>query len=133
MRPRVVAAVAVTTLVIGLYLFEAAKDGVHTVERFVGSTPVTVYRAQDPDGPLVIIAHGFSGSRAMVQGLAFTLAHAGYHVAALDFPGHGDHLGRLSSNFTLLDAATRQLENTISAVIDAELARAGRQAPVALI
>ena len=133
MLPRVVAAVAVTTLVSGLYLFEAAKDGVHTVERFVGSTPITVYSAEDPDGPLAIIAHGFSGSRAMMQVLAFTLAQAGYHVAALDFPGHGDHLGRLSSNFTLLDAATRQLENTISAVIDAELARAGRQAPVALI
>ena len=131
--PCVVAVAAITAMVVGLCIFEAGKVGIRDVEYSVGSTPITVYRADGRERPLVIIAHGFSGSRAMVQGLALTLAHAGYHVATLDFPGHGDHPGRLSWNFTLFDAATRQLENTISAVINAELVQTSSQTPVALI
>jgi dienelactone hydrolase len=48
-----------------------------------------------PDGvapasrPLVLIAHGFSGSTAIMRGWALTLAHAGYTTVLWDFQGHG--------------------------------------------
>lgn len=41
------------------------------------------------DMPGVIIAHGFSGSKQLMQGFAFALAHAGYATISLDFTGHG--------------------------------------------
>ena len=39
--------------------------------------------------PLVLIAHGFSGSTAIMRGFALTLAHAGYTAVLWDFEGHG--------------------------------------------
>ena len=44
----------------------------------------------DPNSrPLVLIAHGFSGSTAIMRGFALTLAHAGYTAVLWDFQGHG--------------------------------------------
>ncbi len=45
--------------------------------------PVTAQKA-----PGVIIAHGFSGSQQLMQGFAYTLAHAGYVTLLFDFDGH---------------------------------------------
>jgi len=39
--------------------------------------------------PAIIVAHGFAGSRQMVAGYGYTLAHAGYAVILVDLPGHG--------------------------------------------
>ncbi len=39
--------------------------------------------------PGVVIAHGFAGSRKLMLGYAYVLAHAGYAVLAFDFSGHG--------------------------------------------
>jgi pimeloyl-ACP methyl ester carboxylesterase len=39
--------------------------------------------------PLVLIAHGFAGSTAIMRGFALTLAHAGYTTVLWDFEGHG--------------------------------------------
>jgi len=39
--------------------------------------------------PAIILVHGFAGSRQMVAGYGYTLAHAGYAVVMLDLPGHG--------------------------------------------
>ncbi len=41
------------------------------------------------DRPLVLIAHGFSGSAVLMRGFALTLAHAGYTAVLWDFDGHG--------------------------------------------
>ncbi len=129
----IISAIALAALGSGLVMFERAKDGVRIIDRSVGVIPVTNYTVQDGTGPLAVVAHGFSGSRAMVQALALNLARGGYRVTTLDFPGHGDNPDRLSAEFVDPEGATRQLENTISAVIDAELRRTGNQAPVALI
>jgi pimeloyl-ACP methyl ester carboxylesterase len=39
--------------------------------------------------PLVLIGHGFAGSRVIMHGFALTFAHAGYNVGLWDFEGHG--------------------------------------------
>jgi dienelactone hydrolase len=39
--------------------------------------------------PGVVIAHGVAGSRQLMLGYAYTLAHAGYAVLLFDFGGHG--------------------------------------------
>ena len=131
--PCIVAVAALTALLGGLALFEGAKDGIAIEERSLGGTPVSVYRVPGAHGPTVIIAHGFSGSRAMVQALALSLARAGYRAVTLDFPGHGDNPSPMSAEFDDLRGATRQLQNAIAAVIDAEAAEPGQRASVALI
>ena len=39
--------------------------------------------------PGVLVAHGFAGSRQLMLGYGYTLAHAGYAVMLWDFAGHG--------------------------------------------
>jgi dienelactone hydrolase len=39
--------------------------------------------------PGVLIAHGFAGSKQLMLGYGYTLAHNGYGVLLLDFAGHG--------------------------------------------
>lgn len=39
--------------------------------------------------PGVLIAHGFAGSKQLMLGYGYTLAHAGYGVMLWDFNGHG--------------------------------------------
>jgi len=56
----------------------------------VGGVPVEVMARRDrPDGPAVVIAHGFAGSRQIMYAYGYTLAHHGYTVYLLDFSGHG--------------------------------------------
>ena len=45
--------------------------------------------------PGVVIAHGFAGSKQVMLGYAYTLAHAGYAVILPDLAGHGANLGVL--------------------------------------
>ena len=48
--------------------------------------------------PLILIAHGFSGSTAIMRGFALTLAHAGYTTVLWDFAGHGANPEPMSSS-----------------------------------
>jgi pimeloyl-ACP methyl ester carboxylesterase len=41
--------------------------------------------------PVVVLAHGFSGSKQMMSSLARRIARAGYAVVAFDFRGHGSN------------------------------------------
>jgi dienelactone hydrolase len=63
---------------------------------------ITVVRSSEPslhilspqgvpprERPLVLVAHGYSGSTVIMRGFAYALAHAGYTVALWDFDGHG--------------------------------------------
>ena len=128
-----VALIAAAALLAGLFMLRAAAEGIETRERSVGAIPVTTFSTAEGDGPLVVIAHGFSGSRQMVRALALTLAKAGYRVATLDLPGHGDNPVPMSSQITQIQGATRQLQAAIAEVIDAELERLGGDDPVALV
>ena len=55
-----------------------------------GTTPATLYlRDAGGPAPVVVVAHGFAGSRQLMESFALTLAQAGYVVASFDFQGHG--------------------------------------------
>lgn len=116
-------------LICSLWILERARTGVDIENIMVGQTPVTVMQGEG-DGPAVVVAHGFAGSRQMMQGYSLLLAQAGYRVFAFDFEGHGRHRVPMSGDVNAIDGTTRLLMNQTQQVI--ETARAD-DAPVALL
>ena len=75
-------------------------------------------------GPLVVVTHGFAGSRQMMQYISRDLARAGFQVAAFDFFGHGRNGTLLSPDVTRIEGTTQQLVEQTKAVL-ASLQSAG--------
>ncbi len=104
--------VALSLILIGLSYLLAPQRGLEISHVDVDGIPVTVHRpAVDVKLPVVIIAHGFAGSRQMMQAFAVTLARNGYIAVSFDFPGHGRNpiplqgeLGTPERTGSLLDA-----------------------------
>ncbi len=86
-----VACLAMLAICVGVWQLERAREGVSIVSQRLGTTPVTVFRPEQPSGPapVVLIAHGFAGSQQLMQPFALTLARNGYVAITFDFPGHG--------------------------------------------
>ncbi|MBS0126392.1 alpha/beta hydrolase [Thetidibacter halocola] len=112
-----------------LWLLEGARAGLTLTDFREGPTPITEW-SDGSDGPVVVIAHGFAGSRQMMQGYAGVLAQAGYTVYAFDFEGHGRHDIPMSGDVTSLDGTTRLLVEQTRSVI--QTVRRGDE-PVALL
>ncbi|WP_315782796.1 serine aminopeptidase domain-containing protein [Bradyrhizobium sp. SZCCHNR2011] len=118
----------------GLWRLEAARDGVTITQLQAGTTPITVYRREGPTAsPVVVIAHGFAGSRQFMEAYALTLAHAGYLAVSFDFEGHGRNPTPMSGDVTRVDGTTRKLMAEIGRVTDAALALPGADGRVALL
>lgn len=97
-RTRVVliACAAVLTLV-GATGIISTRAGLSRTFATVDGTPVELITPAGPataPRPGVIIAHGFSGSRQLMYGVAQTLARNGYAAAVIDLPGHGQNPSR---------------------------------------
>jgi pimeloyl-ACP methyl ester carboxylesterase len=122
--------VALILIAGSLAVLEGARRGVAVTHVAVGDTPVTGYAMPDTDGPVVVIAHGFAGSRQMMQGYALPLARAGYRVFSFDFLGHGRHPLPMSGDVSSVEGTTRLLMAQTGAVIDAV---SDGQRPVALL
>ena len=105
----VVLLAALTAIAVSLYELENARRGINTVDVSIGETPATLYEVADADGPMVVVAHGFAGSRQLMQAYSLTLAHAGYRVLAFDFEGHGRNPVPMSGDVTSIDGTTRLL------------------------
>jgi pimeloyl-ACP methyl ester carboxylesterase len=58
------------------------------------------------DQPGILIAHGFAGSKQLMFGYGYTLAHNGYGVLLLDFNGHGENAAPLAKNKLQQDFST---------------------------
>ena len=112
-----------------LWVLESARAGIAVEHPRFGQTPATLYHSGDA-GPVVVIAHGFAGSRQMMQGYALVLAQAGYTVYVFDFEGHGMHPAPMGGDVNALDGTTRRLVDQTRAVID-RVAKDGE--PVALL
>ncbi|MBC7281414.1 alpha/beta fold hydrolase [Hoeflea sp.] len=104
---------------IGLSLFslERGRSGLEIMQMTVGTTPVTLTQTDGDSGPLVVIAHGFAGSRQLMQAYSLTLAQAGYTVLAFDFEGHGRNPVPMSGDVTAIDGTTRLLVEETRRVI----------------
>jgi hypothetical protein len=116
--------------VLSIALLEVARAGVDYDARWVGETPVTTLSRADADGPHVVVAHGFAGSREMMQAYGLVLAQAGYRVHMFDFEGHGAHPLPMSGDVTQIEGTTQRLMTQTIAVIDDV---ADGDSPVALL
>ena len=116
-RP-IVTYLAILIAGMSILVLEVARTGVTFSDRFVGPTPVTTMAKNGADGPNVVIAHGFAGSREMMQGYGLVLAQAGYRVHLFDFEGHGAHPIPMSGDVTRIEGTTRLLIDQTRAVIE---------------
>lgn len=112
-----------------IWVLEGARAGIDIRSFSDGPTPITRY-SDGSDGPVVVLAHGFAGSRQMMQGYSLLLAQAGYTVFAFDFEGHGRHALPMSGDVNAIDGTTRLLVDQTRGVI--RTVRRG-DAPVALL
>lgn len=127
---------AVIVALAALWQIDRTRGGTRTEAVTLAGSPATLYRPAAPrDGaPLVVVAHGFAGSRQMMQALSFTLARAGATVVTFDFIGHGRHPGRLSPRVETVDGTTADLVDQTVAVARAASALPGiPDGPFALV
>ncbi len=129
-----VALAAVLATAVSLMQLQRQRADIAIERTWIGSTPVTLWRpAADGARPLVVVAHGYAGSRQMMQPLAITLARSGFNVAAFDFYGHGRNREPMDADVTSLDGATAQLVDETRTVTRAMRALPGVSGPVALV
>lgn len=103
--------VALAAIALSVWKLEADRAGlIITPLDGTGTTPATLYlRDGGGPAPVVVIAHGFAGSRQLMEAFAFSLAHAGYTVVSYDLEGHGRNPVPMSGDVTSIDGTTRLL------------------------
>ena len=129
-----VALAAVLGVAIALWNLQAATDGLSIQADHAGTIPLTVFRpAAAGRAPIVVIGHGFAGSRQLMQPFALTLARAGYIAVTFDFPGHGRNPTRLNGGITNDKAAAASLLDAIDQVVAYARARPDGDGRLALL
>lgn len=128
------AAAAVLVAVLSVIMLEGQRTGVSAEKLTLANTPVTLWQSDGAaDGPLVVVAHGYAGSRQMMQPISIALARSGFVVAAFDFYGHGRNSEPMSGNVTSLDGTTAQLVTQTIALSRAAVDLPGVTGPVSLV
>ena len=126
--------VTITTLACVAYLEReratVTSDVIHTS---FGDLTVLNAEAAQNEGPLVLLAHGFAGSRQMMQYIARDLARAGATAAMFDFYGHGRNDVLLSPEVTRIDGTTADLVSQSRTMIEVLRDTYSREAPISLI
>lgn len=112
----IIAIIAILAGAWAIWVLEGARNGIDIRSLAKGPTPVTRYSAGS-DGPIVVVAHGFAGSRQMMQGYSLLLAQAGYTVFAFDFEGHGRHSVPMSGDVNAIEGTTRLLVEQTKSVV----------------
>ncbi|MCR9257539.1 MAG: alpha/beta hydrolase [Alphaproteobacteria bacterium] len=130
---RLVLVASVVAIALALFRLEAPRQGIVTLPFAAADTPATLYRLPDSQGPIVVIAHGFAGSRQMMEAYALTLARAGYQAVAFDFQGHGRNRTPMSGDVTEVDGTTALLVAETERVIAAAKERLPAPDAMALI
>ena len=114
--------IALGAIAAGVWHLERARAGIVISDIADSTTPVTVYRARTTTkAPAIIIAHGFAGSRRLMEAYALTLARAGYVAVSFDFEGHGANTRPMSGDVTRIEGTTRKLMAEIGRVTDRAL------------
>ena len=120
------AAIAVALAALSVLRLEQARAPVGIEQVRLGDTPVTLYRPDRARGTLVILSHGFGGSRQMMEAIALTLARAGHPVVSFDYYGHGRHGTPLSPDIERLTGTTEDLVEQTLDVLDRARALTGQ-------
>jgi len=108
-RNRLAALAALLLIAPLVFALEYARWGVETRALTVGTTPATLYQRAESTGPVVVVAHGFAGSRQIMQAYSLRLARAGYRVLAYDLEGHGRNPRPMSGDVTVIEGTTALL------------------------
>jgi pimeloyl-ACP methyl ester carboxylesterase len=124
---------AALMIALAVVQLESPRQGIERTDFAVGETPATLYAAPEADGPLVVIAHGFAGSRQFMEAISLTLARGGYRAVAFDFLGHGRNPVPMGGDVDAIEGTTQLLIDQTRDVIAAGLARTGATGPVALV
>ncbi|MBJ3764514.1 alpha/beta fold hydrolase [Maribius pontilimi] len=128
------ACIACLAALVAVVMLERQRTGLTVETLQLADSPVTVWRqATGGTGPLVVVAHGYAGSRQMMQPIAISLARAGFVVAAFDFYGHGRNDRPMAADITSLDGATAQLVDQTIAITQAGRSLPGVTGPTALV
>jgi dienelactone hydrolase len=131
---RCVLILALLGTVLSVWKLEAARSEIEITPMTVGTTPASVYRLPGAlPGPVAVIAHGFAGSRQLMEGFALTLAGAGYIAVAYDLQGHGRNPVPMSGDVTTVGGTTQILMDELARVSDAALGLPGADGRLALI
>lgn len=102
--------VALAGIALALHRLHGATAGIAVETLTIGRTPAVLHRLEGaPPGPVVVIAHGFSGSTALMRSLALTLAGEGLLALSFDFLGHGRHPDPLGGDLRAVEGATAAL------------------------
>ena len=131
--PILAAAASLTALAMVALLEMAAAPGLQVRDEALAGSPATIYQDASDPGPLVLVAHGYGGSRQMMRPLSLALARAGFTVAAFDFHGHGRHRVPMDADVTSIEGTTAQLVEQTVAVGAAARAATGVDGPLALL
>ena len=123
-RRLVLIALALTVAAVALLRLEGARSGVEIRPLRIGETPATLYLPEGAERPPVaVVAHGFSGSRRMMEAISLSLARSGVAALAFDFRGHGLHPEPMSPDVTAIEGTTAGLVAQTLEVIEAAAAR----------
>ncbi|MEO1494893.1 MAG: alpha/beta fold hydrolase [Pseudomonadota bacterium] len=95
--------------VLSILQLERARSGIAIAYVDLADTPATIYRGEAETDLLVVVSHGFAGSRQMMEAISLTLANAGHVVVAFDYLGHGRHPRALSPDIHNLTGTTEDL------------------------
>ena len=129
-----VLAVALTLAFWSIWQLETVRSGLEITPITVGTTPATVTRLPGiTSAPVVVIAHGFAGSRQLMEGFALTLARAGYITVSYDLAGHGRNPVPMSGDVSVITGTTQVLMDELARVSDAALALPGADGRLALL
>lgn len=129
-----VLAVAAFAAVWSIWQLQAVRAGLEITSLSIGTTPATVTQLPGVTAaPVVVIAHGFAGSRQLMEGFALTLARAGYIVVSYDLAGHGRNPVPMSGDVSVVTGTTQVLMDELARVSDAALALPGADRRLALI
>jgi len=117
-----------------VWRLEAGRQGLILIALDVDGTPATVWRLPGAEpAPVVVIAHGFAGSRQLMEGFAQTLARAGYFAVTYDLLGHGRNPVPMSGDVTVIEGTTLLLMDELARVTEAALALPGADGRAALV
>ncbi len=81
----------IVLIVLAWFMVTAPRRGLVVRDVSVMGIPMVYVAPRDAAGPVpgVVVAHGFAGSKQLMLGYGYTLAHAGYAALLFDFNGHG--------------------------------------------
>jgi len=125
--------VAICLLVAAIWQLESYRKGVEQIALSSGQTPATLYRQTGADGPLIVIAHGFAGSRQLMEAFSLSLARAGYQALAYDLQGHGDNPVPMGGDVSVIEGTTARLIAELRGVVEAGQRATGWSGPVGVV